>query len=43
MPYGVKEFGLRNPNGYYLAFAEEAMEEEKACQQEGSKENECAN
>lgn len=27
MPYGVKEFGLRDPNGYYLAFAEEATEE----------------
>ena len=30
MPYGLKEFGLRDPNGYYLAFAEEATEEEKA-------------
>jgi catechol 2,3-dioxygenase-like lactoylglutathione lyase family enzyme len=29
MPYGLKEFGLRDPNGYYLAFAEEATEEEK--------------
>ena len=36
MPYGVKEFGLRDPNGYYLAFAEEATEDEKAA----SKENE---
>ena len=27
MPYGIKEFGLRDPNGYFLAFAEEAMEE----------------
>jgi len=30
MPYGLKEFGLRDPNGYYLAFAEEATEVEKA-------------
>jgi len=27
MPYGLKEFGLRDPNGYYLAFAEGATEE----------------
>lgn len=24
MPYGVRELGIRDPNGYYLAFAEEA-------------------
>jgi hypothetical protein len=38
MPYGLKEFGLRDPNGYYLAFAQEATEEEKTA----SKENECS-
>ena len=27
MPYGIKEFGLRDPNGYYVAFAEDASEE----------------
>jgi catechol 2,3-dioxygenase-like lactoylglutathione lyase family enzyme len=36
MPYGLKEFGLRDPNGYYLAFAEEVTDEGKAA----SKENE---
>jgi hypothetical protein len=32
----LKEFGLRDPNGYYLAFAEEVTDEGKAA----SKENE---
>lgn len=24
MPYGMREFGIRDPNGYYLAFTEPA-------------------
>jgi hypothetical protein len=27
MDYGMREFGIRDPNGYYLAFTEPALAE----------------
>ena len=30
MDYGMREFGIRDPNGYYLAFTEPAHEESQA-------------
>src|SRR5689334_21963611 len=38
MPYGLNEFGLRDPNGYYLALAQEVTGEEKIARRE----NECS-
>ena len=26
MPYGTREFGVQDPNGYYLAFTEAALD-----------------
>jgi hypothetical protein len=30
MDYGMREFGIRDPNGYYLAFTEPALAESLA-------------